>query len=290
MQRRHNLPALGIRWTVGDASAGGFEALQLSIWGMWRLFGRNAQYAVSVNTIPVNEAMERTGELPGQIRWIDGRELVPDWLRGHVTTEMAEGVAWKLAPVRMFPASYEISLDNDVILWALPEAIERWLFSGDPETCILAADLRPAFGRFSQLCDNRALNSGIRGLPPGFNLEAKLKRTLTQSGISLQSELDEQGLQAATLLQTPLAVVSMHDVSICSPFPNHQQHLGKCGAHFVGLNPKRLPWILEGRFAHEVIQEFWHARKKRLRTLVAGAVATRSAGPAPTIGDELALA
>jgi hypothetical protein len=238
---------------------------------MWQIFGTNAQYLVYVNTIPIRKAVESTGEIPAEVQWADATGLVPDWLRAHVSPEMAEGVAWKLAPVRSFPESYELSLDNDVVLWALPSAMERWLTSGTLESCLLAADLRPALGQFASLGGNRALNSGIRGLPPGFDLETRLRDTLAQSGVTLQSELDEQGLQAATLLATRLGVISTEDVSISSPFPNHQHHLGTCGAHFVGLNPKRLPWILDGRFAHEVIHEFWESHKGQVGALIGAA-------------------
>lgn len=245
--------------------------------GMWRLFGSNAKFAVTVNTIPAPDAALRVGELPTEVQFIDSRELVPQWLRAHVSAEMAEGVAWKLAPVRVFPGRYELSFDNDVVLWAVPEAMNRWLLSGTLDSCLLAADLRPALGQFAQVCNGSSLNSGIRGVPPAFDLERKLKETLSESGIKLQSELDEQGLQAATLLQTPLHIVSTEDVSICSPFPNHQQSLGKCGAHFVGINPKRLPWILEGRFAHELIREFWETKKHRLTGLLPVRMSVRSA-------------
>jgi hypothetical protein len=282
---RTKLPPLGIRWTVGDVSPAGFQALQLSIWGMWRLFGRDAQYAVCVNTIPVRVAMESTGEIPTEVRWIDATPLVPDWLWAHVSPEMAEGVAWKLAPVRSFPDCYELSLDNDVVLWALPAAVERWLMSGTLETCLLAADLTPALGQFATFCGDLALNSGIRGLPPGFDLETRLRNTLAQSGVRLQSELDEQGLQAATLLQMPLRLVSTDDISICSPFPNHQQHLGRCGAHFVGLNPKRLPWMLEGRSAHEVIREFWDSHKEDVGTLILASASVLSTSIVPLHED-----
>lgn len=287
--REKKVPPIGIRWTVGDVSTAGFEALQLSVWGMWRLFGTNAQYVVCVNTIPVRQAIESTGEIPSEVRWIDAGGLVPDWLGAHVSSEMAEGVAWKLAPVRSFPDRYELSLDNDVVLWELPAAIERWLLSGRLESCLLAADLKPALGQFATLGQDRALNSGILGLPPGFDLETRLRDTLAESGVRLQSELDEQGLQAATLLRTTLRVVDTDDVSICSPFPNHQQHLGRCGAHFVGLNPKRSPWILEGRFAHEVIGEFWQARKSRLRALVAPGLSMRSTELAHVSGSNQVL-
>jgi hypothetical protein len=42
---------LGVRWTVGDASPRGFEALRLSIWGAGRLFGTATTYVVCVNGI-----------------------------------------------------------------------------------------------------------------------------------------------------------------------------------------------------------------------------------------------
>jgi hypothetical protein len=43
--------AIGVRWTIGDASVCGYEALRLSIWGACSLFGADAAYTVSVNRI-----------------------------------------------------------------------------------------------------------------------------------------------------------------------------------------------------------------------------------------------
>jgi hypothetical protein len=261
------MPPVGVRWTIGDVSAAGFKALQLSIRSAYNLFGQSAQYAVCVNTISVRDAITRTGDIPAAVRWVRAGHTVPPWLRRHVSPEMAEGVAWKLLPVRVFPHLYELSLDNDVVLWSLPPALLDWLASEEPEACLLAADVQPALGQFADLCNYRALNSGIRGLPPGFELETRLRDMLLKTGITLRSELDEQGLQAAVLLQSHLFVVSTKDVSICSPFPNHQHHLGRCGVHFVGLNPKSTPWVLEGRSAHEVICERWHGYASQLAQL-----------------------
>lgn len=258
------MPPLGIRWTIGDVSVAGFEALRLSIACAWNLFGARAQYAVCVNTLPVAAARERIGGLPAELRWLDANRCVPGWLEQGVNGEMAEGVAWKLAPVRVFPHRHELSLDNDVILWALPTPVVDWLRSDEPESCLLAEDVAPALGQFAGMCGDRALNSGIRGLPPGFEMGKRLREMLFESGVVLQSELDEQGLQAAVLLQTRLFTVSTEDVSICSPFPNHQQHLGRCGAHFVGLNQKFLPWLLENRGAHELIRERWNDYSREL--------------------------
>lgn len=248
-----------MRWTIGEVSEAGFECLRLSIWSAWRLFGDSAQYAVSVNSLPLWRAIHQTGELPCKVKWLNATHLVPSWLRPHVSDEMAEGVAWKLAPVRVFPTLHEISLDNDLILWSLPAAMRNWLACEDPDSCLMAADLQSASGQFAAACKHRALNSGIRGLPPNFDLESRLESTLVRSGIRLQSELDEQGLQAAVLSASNLFVVGTEDVSICSPFPNHQEHLGRCGVHFVGLNRKTLPWLLQGRGAHEPIRELWNS-------------------------------
>lgn len=257
---------LGIRWTIGDVSEVGFEALRLSICGAWNLFGRRAQYAVCVNTVPVSRAIEAAGSLPCTVQWLDTNDFVPAWLRDHVAPHMAEGVAWKFAPVRAFPELHELSLDNDVILWRVPEALKDWLFSEN--ACLMAADIQPAFGQFASMCGDRALNSGIRGVPPDYDLEARLQNALTTTGVVLKSELDEQGLQAAVLLESKLLVIGIDEVSICSPFPNHQHHLGKCGAHFVGLNAKHLPWTLEGRGAHELIRERWRTYRDEVARLV----------------------
>ncbi len=262
------IPAVGLRWTIGDVSDAGYEALGLSIRSAWNLFGDRAQYAVCVNTVPLSLAAARTGGLPVGVRWLQTSDSAPEWLLPYVGSEMAEGVAWKLSPVRVFPALHEIALDNDVILWALPTAMRDWLCSREDSACLMAADLQPALGRFSAICNDRALNSGIRGFPPGFDMKGRLQKRLAQSGVMLQSELDEQGLQAAVLLESNLFVVSTEDVSICSPFPNHQRRLGRCGVHFVGLNPKRSPWTLDGRGAHEVIREHWDRYASELAVLV----------------------
>ncbi|MFL6447905.1 MAG: hypothetical protein ACJ746_09495 [Bryobacteraceae bacterium] len=264
----HQLPRLGIRWTIGDVSEAGYEALNLSISAAWNLFGQRAEYAVSVNTVSIRAAAECVGRIPCSVHWMQIRRDIPRWLRAHVNAEMAEGVAWKLHPVRVFPELHELSLDNDVILWAIPGALRDWLSSDDPEACLMAGDVAPALGQFAGVCNHRPLNSGIRGLPPGFDMETRMRDTLRSTGVMLQSELDEQGLQAAVLARTKLFVVGTDDVSICSPFPNHQQHLGRCGAHFVGLNPKRMPWVLNGRGAHEVIRERWRHHIRELARLI----------------------
>lgn len=231
---------LGVRWTIGDVSGRGFEALRRSIWGAWRLFGPRAGYAVCVNSIPIATACERTGTVPDAVAWHQSDGKIPDALMQHLDRGLAEGAAWKLAPLRMFPDRHEISLDNDCVLWAMPEAIRHWLSEPNQAGCVLAEDVAPAFGQFAALCGPEPRNAGIRGLPPGLDLESAVTATLAAHPVRLVSELDEQGLQIAVLSHGQRTrVVTLDEVTICSPFPPHVPWLGTCGAHFVGLNMRR---------------------------------------------------
>lgn len=176
---------------------------------------------------------------------------------------MAEGVGWKFAPLRLSDDRPELALDNDCILWELPAALQRWL-SGPATTATarataMAEDVRACFGQFASRCGDRPMNSGIRAVPAGFDLERRLRAVLADVPVIMTSELDEQGLQVAALsLDHPPDLVSIDEVSICSPIPPHLPHLGRCGAHFVGLNARSLPWSYEGRPAVAHIQDHWH--------------------------------
>lgn len=272
-----------MRWTVGDVSDRGFEALRLSIAGAWRIFGPAARYAVCVNTLSPEAARQRCGPVPEAVEWRGvGHEDLPATLRPHLDGGMAEGVAWKLAPLRVFPGLWELSLDNDCILWSLPPALGRWL-AGPPGTSLaIAADVRAMFGAFARLCGPQPRNTGIRGIAPGFDLEAALLETLGESGILLASELDEQGLQVAAFERHgTVEVVPTEDVTIASPFHPHQPHLGRAGAHFVGLNARDIPWRYYDRPAIEVEAEFWEAHLPTLRERVGETVGPRGAHSPP---------
>ena len=250
------MTALGLRWTIGNVSPLGFQALRLSLWGARRAFESSVPIAVVVNTLTLEEARERVGDVPASVTWMQAGEL-PHVLTEFLDAAMAEGVAWKLAPPRIFPGLYELSLDNDCILWRVPQTVSRWLEEPEPR-CLIAADVSPAFGAFTGFTRAAPRNTGIRGLPPDHDLVHALERVLQQHPVRLRSELDEQGLQAAALdLDRPAHIVTTQEVSICSPFWPHQPDLGEAGAHFVGLNARRLPWSYYGRPASECVAEHW---------------------------------
>ncbi len=229
-------PRVGIRWTIGDVSERGFQSLRLSIMGALSLFGSAASYSVCLNSVPLELAKARVGPFGSLVAWHVADDQIPPFLQERLDSTKAEGVGWKFAPLRVFPDRYEIALDNDCILWNVPSAIEKWF--SETERCLLAEDTAACFGWFAPLCGPEPRNTGIRGLPPGFDLEAAIKDVLLRlPDVSIAGEVDEQGLQVAAQSSkyTPLTVTT-EDVAICSPLPLHKRTLGECGAHFVGLN------------------------------------------------------
>jgi hypothetical protein len=47
---------VGVRWTIGDVSPQGFEALRLSVLGARKVFGPRASYAICMNSVPLAAA------------------------------------------------------------------------------------------------------------------------------------------------------------------------------------------------------------------------------------------
>lgn len=199
-----------------------------------------------------------TGELPIGVTWHDANNDLPDLIRRHLAVNMAEGVGWKFAPLRLFSDHHELALDNDCILWEIPRGLKEWLSSGSSARYLIAADRRRMLGKFEDLCGPAPRNSGIRGLPPGGEFEDRLRRILADRPVMLDCELDEQGLQvAAVTMAGDYSVVTTEEVAICSPFPPHSQQLGTCGAHFVGLNAWNLPWEWQGAPAARWTRQHW---------------------------------
>jgi hypothetical protein len=262
-------PPVGVRWTIGDVSARGFEALGLSIAGALRVFGPEAEYAVCVNTVPIDVARRRTGPIADAARFLDAGTSMPPAIARHFDDAYAEGVGWKYAPLRVFPDRHEIALDNDCVLWAMPEAVRRWL-DDDGTALLCAEDVKRCFGQFDGLCAPGARNAGLRGMPPGFDLEAAILDVLAARPVRLASELDEQGLSVAALERGgPLHVVAVDDVSICSPFPPHVPRLGRAGAHFVGVNARRSLFEIDGVPATAILGAHFDALRDEVRARVA---------------------
>jgi len=251
-----------IRWTIGDVSSRGIEALSLSIAGARKIFEGNARYVVCVNTIP---ALEIAGHVTGMgagVEWLQADAELPSWLKEYLDPGMAEGVAWKFAPVDIAPDLPTLALDNDVVLWDMPPSVRQWLEDGD--SLLIAEDVRSCYGNFAPWCVTEPRNSGIRGTPAGFPIEEKLQKMLARSQRSIRSETDEQGLQVSMITREKHRVVSLEEVSICGYFRPHQLRLGSCGAHFVGVNARKLPFEWNGLSGETYVHDFWDSMKPQV--------------------------
>jgi hypothetical protein len=193
---------------------------------------------------------------------------MPSIFIDHFEESMIEGMGWKLVPLRTWPDRYEPALDNDCILWELPEAIREWLHAG--RGAVIAEDVERCLGSFESLCPPGAFNAGIRGLAPEADLLPELTSVLHQvnqltGGRRLVDEIEEQGLQAAALCRCdPLHVVRTDEVSICSPFWPRSPELGRCGAHFVGMNAHHIPWNYYDRPADAWLEDHWQRHRPEL--------------------------
>jgi hypothetical protein len=101
-------------------------------------------------------------------------------------------------------------------------------------------------------------------------LAAALRSLLSEHPVTLRSELDEQGLQVAALRRTTRPfVISTSELTICSPFSPHQPYLGRCGAHFVGLNARRLSFDVDGAPAIRFVREHWMRHRAAIAERIA---------------------
>ncbi len=267
-----------IRWTIGDLQDRSFEMLRLSLACAFRLFGPQAAYTVCMNNIAAAEARARTGPLPAAleplVHWRQvTRADIPEPLQAYFGSSVLAGMGWKLAPPRIALDCYELALDNDCILWDVPEGMRAWLGLGGG--ALFAQDAERCLGSFESLCPPIPLNAGIRGLAPGVDFVGPLAAALAaaeqlQAGarrlpLKLLDEIEEQGLQAAAICRIePLYLVTTEEVSICSPFWPRSPELGTCGAHFVGMNARHTPWNYYDRPADDWLAEHWQKHRPAL--------------------------
>jgi hypothetical protein len=149
---------VGVRWTVGDLSTRGWEAIRVSVHCAVRLFEPRTEYVICVNTVVLESAQERAGVIAECVRWLEVSSAdVPSFLLPP-RTATAQGVGWKLVPTRIFPDAYELSLDNDCILWQKPTVLDQWL--GNANRTLLAEDMQRCLGHFQSSPVQGMINSG----------------------------------------------------------------------------------------------------------------------------------
>lgn len=209
------------RWTIGESTPDGREALRLSVASFLRFYDADVVICHNADPEPLGPP---AGRLYDQRQKWDG---VP----------APAGVAWKLYPPRLAPGRHEVSIDNDVILADRVPQLDEFLKADC--TLLLEGDSR-TYGRFHRhVPPGYQVNSGVYGMPPGFDLDRFVKVYGGESweknalGEHDKSEtFDEQGLVAFALLSHPRhVIIPSTSITNCE----HRLVPGR-GYHFIGLN------------------------------------------------------
>ena len=215
------------RWTIGPVSEAGLECLSLSV-ASFILHHPDTKIVICHNC-PANNLEDIVARFP-HATLIDQSE----YLESDIPPM---GVAWKLYPPRLFPDAYELCIDNDIVFVDQIKEIESF-YSGD-HTLLLEGSTRN-YGKFEQhVPAGYCINSGVYGMPPGFNFQKYLRFYVTSNweqnafGPHAASKtFDEQGIVALSLLSYGKFIIIPE-----TTLTNCERHLiqGK-GLHFVGLN------------------------------------------------------
>lgn len=218
-----------VRWTIGNATPNGYDCLNRSIESFLNYWDADI-------TVCHNCPRENLVALLSQFSCVKlYNQLV------HADDDITPmGVAWKLYPPRLDIHRHEISIDNDIVFEKRVPEIDEFL-NGD---CTLLLEcISRTYGRFEKhVPSGYKINSGIYGMPPGFDFEKYIKFYATQpwelnaKGEHAASKtFDEQGLVAIALLNyTRSVIISSTAITNCE---RHWVQGSDCkGYHFIGLN------------------------------------------------------
>ena len=229
------------RWTIGNVKNEGFEMLKESV-RLFKMIYPEFDCVVCYNEIS-KERLPKDTELFFQTHDCCAIPVKPKSIN-----------AWKLFPPRLRINSHEIFLDNDVVICGRIPQITEFL-AGERPLCYGCHDERPfPYGSFAKLFKNSnipqfKLNSGIFGLPPGYDFEKDLIDNIERLRLSEWGYFDEQGLVATCLLGGNPILISKDDISNCWT----GLEIGRYGFHFCGHNTEEL--------------DAWKAYKRKLALL-----------------------
>jgi hypothetical protein len=216
------------RWTITRVSQDGFDCLAHSIDLVRKIYSNEWDCVICHNELNDSQLqfLERVGvPMIAQENFSNSLPISPS------------GNGWKLYPPRLRKTAYEIFVDNDLVISKRHHIIAEAIKTNKP---IMCEALERAFGRYDGMVPlGKKLNSGLIGLPPMFDFQAKLTKLISFRWIDhidtkwndVRGHFDEQGLVAAALHEECL-VLPISDFQVCK----REYKPDRFGSHFVGLN------------------------------------------------------
>ena len=229
-------------WTIGNTTPAGYECLLLSIDSFLKFYDAEIVVCHNCSKETITHLCFHDIQLMDQSEVAEKSKVKP------------AGVAWKLYPPRLDISRHEMVIDNDIIFNEKILEIETFL---NNDCTLLLEDNSRTYGRFERYVPTGyQINSGIFGMPPGFNLH-KYVDFYCQSDWEINAlgeykeskTFDEQGLVALALLNYPkYVIIPETSVTKCE-----RELVISKAMHFIGLNR---------RFYHRPFAEYKSLSKK----------------------------
>ncbi|PIB32230.1 hypothetical protein BFP78_10300 [Gaetbulibacter sp. 5U11] len=221
-----------IRWTFGETeerstSLQSFDMLDCSL-SFASLIFPNAKMYIVYNSLKsdltLNKlrkiALGKAGLIESNTKWENKKK----------------NSFWKYVPIRIDSSKYELILDSDVVLWEVPDIINKWLNS---DGVLINTDWNGRnYGSFEKdIPENFTFNAGILGFPPQYSF------VLPDLSLLEEVFLSEQGFVSKEFINSnrEMFVIQKLDVfqSNSEEFIDNKVNdiLKKHkGAHFCGCN------------------------------------------------------
>ena len=221
-----------IRWTLGRPTNEGFEILIEAI-RSWKKI-----YPEFIRVVSYNESKSK------HIKFLKAEDVC-------LFSQVAEynknkerylwkptSAGWKLCPPRLQNKAHEITCDNDLIILERLPFLDEFLQS---DIVFMCSAIRRSFGNFDEYVPpDIKMNSGMFGVPPAFDLEAKvLEMQKKSSGNGWDDIFDEQGMLAAIFVEYgKFKIIPMGEIYNCLTGIKVA-----AGVHFCGVNQGNIrPW------------------------------------------------
>lgn len=211
-----------IRFTIGKTSKDGLQCLKLSIKNILKLYKKEFEIYICYNNESIKN-IKWLNDLP--IKLLDQNEY-----KNSLDLQPINHPCWKLYPPRLDINSYEIFIDNDLILYKklnLDNFIKNNKF-------FVSEAIKKSYGSLQNKINKQPyLNSGFFGIPAGFDFQKEINSTIKEFNIRWEnSHFEEQAVVAHILNKYNCEVIGLDKIYVCY----QEMKKAEYGIHFVGLN------------------------------------------------------
>lgn len=213
-----------IRWTIGDINQDGLDCLKKSIFHFSQLYPDFDQ-KICFNKLD-DKWLNLLKSNYSNIEFIDQSQHINSLKIPPIPSHSC----WKLYPPRLDINSYEIFIDNDLIIFNHLDEVKELLTNNMPFITESMED--NSYGIYDRFVPfGLKINAGLFGIPPQFDLQKKIEEKIIAYW---KYYLDEQGIMAYIFSREKFNLINRNKIPICHEKLPYQ--LGTHGMHFVGLN------------------------------------------------------